>query len=783
MRTSTESKSHIHAENKRTPSGRAPTDDEDVAGDKDVAGEDKPSGERQSAVSARLRDGERPDIGVCPYDRSSVLADARQNKESLRSKGLREGRLRRSDRNEKRYTSVDAGALREDEARRAERFVDIEGITDRDNASPDASISHNNVKLERQTGSHAEIMSPEEQNEERQGSRQQTINDPTKIEDIVEPARFEDSGEPPLEARQTGNSGKSEENPFEEVDDRPPKPPGRSDDEPRRKHRDVEASEKHEEGLQQKGLRSADGEKEETDDRYKLPRDAATVFYGDTLEDNTTTAPYLAVPENFREEVIQWNRILGQHRGLMAFFQLVLFGAQAGERGGVVADRFTVRDLFGFEQWRDTPSAKIIGTYKTLIDPGLEVLPFNKSKRWAREIIGHGIPAHLVEMAERFQRFPDRFDNWVYLIDGRTANGANRREVTDSRIEEAQRIESAIAPPPALDKIQRYLHGRSTQLFHSVRSRVGDAIEYVDRNPEIFASQRDQSKEKKQQVARSQLTRIRQFPKPVYAPTDYSARLKSFGENQLLTLKSAVRPKLYSECDVELDLSKAHLAIFAKLGREAELDVSVIEEHLRWHRAGKIDLWSELADEVDVPGEEAARKAVKRLYAGVYGGSADEVLRQVSNRYDDLAAGPHPGWDPFRPIMTHPLFKAIMRVQRGLKQAIKQGGGMPDASGQFRSLSDFESRKNPASSVLSYVATTYELKLIEAAFDAAIEEEQWAEEKKSRSPRFQIWLLQYDGFTMRVHRRREVNRWVEHLKGEVAQRAKGLDIITTLERA
>ena len=628
-----------------------------------------------------------------------------------------------------------------------------------------------------------------EQPGRKRANRQQTINDPAEIANDGDTPNFED------DVRTSGNRQRapinkgSAETPDEDAVESTPDEPGRgaresscaaveSDSPTDTTGIDFTAADK----------RSATSGETSTSDRpqyedFDIPQQQADVLLLETRDD-TPSVPYVAVPKVLREKAIQWKPILGKHRGLLAFLQLTLFSQQAGKRGGTVADRFTVRDAFGVESWRDTPASALIAMYRIKIDPRLKVLPPIRKKNLAREIVAHGIPAELVEMADEFIHHPEQFDELVYLVNGMVANGATRRAIVETRINEAEGHDPAIEPPEAARKIQRYLHERSTLLFKSATERISDAMDFVNTHPDKFVGRDRAAVEQKQQAAKSKLAQMRYFPKPIYALTDFSPRLRSHGENQLLTLKSAVRPVLYNaERDVELDLSKAHMAIVAKLAHDHGFDASVIVDYLKKQRAGTIDIWSELGRCTELEDQEAARKAVKRIYVGIYGGGWNEVLRQMSNEYADRTSEPHPGFDPFRQVLRHPLGRAVMRVQRRLKGTIRKKKGLEGAYDRWYQLKDFQQRDNPMASLLSYVVNTYELALIEPAFDAAIDEDGWASEKSHRRPRFQIWLLQYDGFTMRVSRSGDVNRWVSHLQDVVAMRARELGIITSLERA
>jgi hypothetical protein len=467
--------------------------------------------------------------------------------------------------------------------------------------------------------------------------------------------------------------------------------------------------------------------------------------------------------------------LLKDHPGLMAYFQLAVFGVPAGHRGGVISDLSTVYDTFGVTATEKITGEQLIGMYRYFIQADIKVLSYH-SNGLAREIIEHPLPPDLAQMVNDYLTNPEDYNDLVYLIDGRTVNPTNRKAITRQRIEEAGLHEPVIQPPPETIQVQTYLHNISPKLFGTVKEHVPEAMQ-IAREGDFFA------KESERTSALARLQQICAFPAPIYKTADYSPRLYPYGENTVGNLRSELRPALYTERDVELDLSKAHLSALAKAAREDGIDASGIEEYLQRHMDGDIDLWSELTSVVDVEDKKAARKAVKRIYTAVYGGSEQTTFWEMSTEYADRAQVEHPGYDPFRPTLEHPLGRSVMRVRERLLERIDDNGGMLDANGRFLHIEDFKECKNPDRSLMSYVATSYEIKLIAAAIDAAQQEKEWASKKENRRPRFQIWLLQHDGFTMRVRRRSDKERWIKHLQDAVAEKASELGITTRLEVA
>lgn len=393
----------------------------------------------------------------------------------------------------------------------------------------------------------------------------------------------------------------------------------------------------------------------------------------------------------------------------------------------------------------------------------------------ARTVTRCGIPEHILKLADRYRYAPDSFDAFVYLINGRAHNRPNRKRERERREEAVSAHEPTNPPPESAKRMWAYLNGLSHRFFNRrIKPRIPDAMQVIRERPRLFNTAG------KRRATRNALARTWTNPKPMYLFCDNSPRLKADSYNGLMNLKREVRPYFYTERDVELDLSKAHLACFVRVAANLGFDMPVTTRYLRAHQSGEIDLWEELAGTLDLPLKHA-KKAVKRMYAAVYGGDDGEVLRQVSNEYANAAQVPHPGFDPFRPLLKHPLVEEILETSKSIQWNVVANGGLCDASGRFIGMDWFPHKEYPERTVMSYVAASYELELVAAAFDEAIAEK-LAAEANGRKPKFRIWLYQSDGFTVWVRKRRDIDRVVERLQQAVSKRASELGIITGLDK-
>jgi hypothetical protein len=252
-----------------------------------------------------------------------------------------------------------------------------------------------------------------------------------------------------------------------------------------------------------------------------------------------------------------------------------------------------------------------------------------------------------------------------------------------------------------------------------------------------------------------------------------------------MNLNSQLRAHLYREKDIEVDIDKAHLSSYVPVAERFGFEVPTLRKALKASLKGEIDLWESLASRFDedlMPDRQACITAAKPIYSAAYGSSKNNTRYEIIKKYADCTDQWVTG-EAVNPIFDHPLMEEIYSVREKIRNRIINQGGIEDAFGRFIPLSKWEGKKekeNRWRGALAYVNASYELSLIWECFQEAIEELRWAEKKESRRPRFRIWLLQGDGFTVNVDRKRKPEAIVERLKECVTEKAEELGMPTGL---
>lgn len=502
----------------------------------------------------------------------------------------------------------------------------------------------------------------------------------------------------------------------------------------------------------------------------------------DRLANADPKGPYLTFNKELTRALLEWAPRLENVPGHRALTQYILRSTNmnSGRLDGLVIPWKQVARCYGdspetLMTRRSYRAIDLLEWYRLDVDPELEVAtPQHESAR-ARVITNTGIPDRIWDLAQEGDN--GSFEGRVYLIDMKTARRPNRvakRKQRKRRIEQQTPI---IDPPEPLRRIQEYLNTLPRRIFSNrswgLRSRIPEAKEAV-------REMAWQSEDAKRGELRK-LVRMEDYPQPLYHVCDRFARTKCDAWNELMSVASKIRPHLYSSRDIELDLSKAHLGSYAPIAEDLGFDVPVLRQHLEASLEGEIDLWTNLANEFDaevMPDEEARRSAAKRLYSLVYGSQINNARWRIIERYAEQT-GEWVTGDAVDSVFEHDLVQEILDVRGKIRDVVEERRGLEDAFGRFISVGHWD--KNEWRGVLSYVNSSFELSLIWECFREALKEEEWASEKTSRRPRFRIWLVQGDGFTIRVDRKRKPEPSVERLQRAVKEKANELKIPTALE--
>lgn len=143
------------------------------------------------------------------------------------------------------------------------------------------------------------------------------------------------------------------------------------------------------------------------------------------------------------------------------------------------------------------------------------------------------------------------------------------------------------------------------------------------------------------------------------------------------------------------------------------------------------------------------------LYAAVYNASwrtiIDQILfhKNISDVYMPLSRQKLEG-----ALMYHPVMDEVLKARKIQGAQIMERGYAVDCFGE--KIDVLESR--PPRSVMSYLSQAREMKLLEPAINAAIEEE-----KREGKTQFWIPLWQHDGFSLKVSQKRDRQLHAERL--------------------
>lgn len=501
--------------------------------------------------------------------------------------------------------------------------------------------------------------------------------------------------------------------------------------------------------------------------------------------------PWADVPTGLYERIVRWAPAVGKHEPLGAIFQhnLLAYGRdedwhRTEDNTGIIIPHEKIFAAFGMAPrtaWnRGITSGMLLELYRQKVDHGFRVTGWNETEGKARVIKGHSIPARILQDAKELMLSPEDYDDWTYLINGKSAN--NRRWTRQLREERREVIEDntpAVLPPEATRRMQSYLNGLHQKTFgHGAYgifapSEIDNALE---------KAQKTIAEEQRRDQERRKLYWMRKFPQPMYMACDRFPRLKADHHNQAMNLPSKILQAVYGERDYELDLSKAHLAGYVPTVERFGIDAPVLRQKLRAGREGEIDLWAKIGDTFDtghMPDAEARRKAAKRLYSAPYGSTRENMLFEMLKEYGRVAGSYPTSFDAVNPCLQHPLVKELFQTREKLEAIITSQGGLEDATGRFIPLSKWDGvkdKENRWRGVMAYVNASYEQQIM-----ASIFEEAEKEMDRERKTRFKIWLYQGDGVTIRVHRDYSHSPQIKRLQDAADEKADELGVPTKLE--
>jgi hypothetical protein len=416
------------------------------------------------------------------------------------------------------------------------------------------------------------------------------------------------------------------------------------------------------------------------------------------------------------------------------------------------------------------------------VDVDEHVLRANRHKGLCRTFLTSWIDEDVQAAWKKALLDPFGHDGYVNFISGDPANGWRMtKERREERMADISDQTTEIEAPKKLTRIQDYMNGRGQSFF----SHGSYGVFREENLQDAIDAARDIDDEGVRDQQLSYLYHARAHPQPLYKRCDRFPRLKADHWNQTINLASCVRPTLYCERDREVDLTKAHLAGFVAVAKSEGLEVPRLEKALDASLSGA-DLWRDIAsylDEKELPDAHARRSAVKKTYALVYGSSVANFLYELKKAYASATGTELKRDEAVEDVLDHPVIEEILQVRSEIEDRINEQGGLEAADSRFIPLSpwdDVKAMEDRWRGCLAYVNASYEMELMWEVFQIAIQEEEAATES-GRRLRFQIWLLQGDGCTIRFRKERSAADVIRKMKEAVADRADELGMPAALE--
>lgn len=250
------------------------------------------------------------------------------------------------------------------------------------------------------------------------------------------------------------------------------------------------------------------------------------------------------------------------------------------------------------------------------------------------------------------------------------------------------------------------------------------------------------------------LQEIYDQPVPIYFPSHKSKTPRVF-TNGLGYLQAGIRHILCQEW-IELDLKSCQLAIAAKLGNIASLQLFL---------SNKGNIWSEIMDYMCITEQKKAKKTIKEgVYSIVYGKAGRAIEKDLTKSLAEKEIS----WT--QNMTAHPLMKDLLTAIKKLKNEMQQKKGWEGAYGWIAM-----EPKEDIDSFLSRVIQSYELKLIYACYEVAFQE------KETENQTFTIMLHQHDGISIKLRPGVTKESVIAKIQRQVQIRATEMNIVTWIE--
>jgi len=339
-----------------------------------------------------------------------------------------------------------------------------------------------------------------------------------------------------------------------------------------------------------------------------------------------------------------------------------------------------------------------------------------------------------------------------FIDNGRLVSKNNLKILKEEDLKLSHLYLSLSNTPPIILKFMTYLNRLPSNRFSKVIDRLPLACEALFDtdsngnpivNPNCYMDQLNI------------LQQVREQAQPIYLPSLTGNTVRFFEVNRGLQSVHSYLRDILTEHWIELDLQNAHLAIVAKLW-----EIPYLQEILS---TGK-SIWEIIMPTLGMnPLDKESKSNLKTLlYSAVYGMSQNQIVLHAERTLGEKK----------EVFLSHPIITEILKAKSRVLKTL---------ASKEEHITSLGVKHNPYSfmkngiynsnhlSIISEEISEYEALLLEPIFDLAIETKQ-----------FVITLYQYDGVSIEPRDNRRRDSILKKIKKAVDERAKELDIHTTI---
>jgi hypothetical protein len=435
-------------------------------------------------------------------------------------------------------------------------------------------------------------------------------------------------------------------------------------------------------------------------------------------------------------DVIENRPVLRSKPGYMPYFAYLALHPIYEKDTGYIISPHTLIAKYQGKRPKHSNADAFLQAFKHDVLPSLCYTNYSKDAKRCRVITYTGI-AHLVQdIAQNPSR--DR----VYL-DGAKQNYRNQLEAHKRQLDAAKK-DMEQAPYELQKTIGSYLHNLPFSLFRDLVN------ENFDRAWEVALMIEN---EKGQQEALQHLQAIWDLPMPYYHTKGRQPRLYTQGYT-LVTVNSPVRRALLGGGLVEFDLTASNIAIVATVWGIKSIQAIFKNEQ---------PFWTVLLTDMGIPkNQQAIAKPIvkEQTHSLCYGLPSFVAESRITKAFHEQ------GITQEKTFQSCRFISDLLAAREQAVVSIKAKKGCDSAFGW-----EPYDGEEPINTFLSRIIGTYELAIIGACFNLAIEQEK----------DLRIVCYEYDGFTAQIKRKGRQERIIQDIQHAAKVAALDYGIYTSLQ--